>query len=101
MENLDRDIFICDCHSLEHQYALWYDEDYNQVYMEPHLVSKPWYKRIWTAIKYIFGHKSRYGDFDDTIIKIKDMPRIKEYLDKAMEEDEKREDENQKEKHTI
>ena len=103
MENLNREIFICDCNSLEHQYALWYDEGVNHVYMQPHLVSKPWYKRIVTAIKHIFGHKSNYGDFDDTIIKINDMPRIKEYLDKAIEEDKKREleHENQKEKSDI
>lgn len=80
---MDRETFICDCHSLEHQYTFWYDEEFNEVYFEPHLfLSGNWFQRLKTRIKYLFGHKSRYGAFDDIIIKPDDAIKIIKYLEK-------------------
>jgi hypothetical protein len=45
---MERKIFICDCHSLEHQVAFWYDEEEKSLYIEPHLVThRNFFKRLW------------------------------------------------------
>ena len=76
------EIFICECGSLEHTYAFWYDEDFNDVHFMPHLRQhRNFFKRIGVAIKYIFGYKSRYGDFDSVIINPDDIKKIKRYFD--------------------
>lgn len=87
----DRIIFVCDCHSLEHQLAIYYDEEFNQLHFEPHLVdSHIWWQRLIFGIKYIFGHKSRYGAWDDMILKNEDIPKLQYYLDEIEVEDVKR-----------
>jgi len=97
IKDTKREIFVCDCHSLEHIYSIWYEEDYNNLFIEPAL-STPnnIFLRIWVAIKYIFGYKCVYGPFDSLIINVDDMPRLKEYLDKVINEDDKREEEHNK-----
>jgi hypothetical protein len=80
-----REIFICDCHSIEHQFAIWYDEEDNELWLEPHLdPTYHWYKRLWGAIKYIFGYKTMYGNWDSVMLNPDDLPRLREYFDKAI-----------------
>ena len=88
IQNGHREIFVCDCHSLEHIYSMWYEEDYNQLYIEP-VLSTPdnFFLRVWVAIKYIFGYKSVYGPFDSLIINVDDMPSIIEHMDIVIAED--------------
>jgi hypothetical protein len=81
-ESLERLTFICECHSLDHQVSFWYDEEYDQLYCEPHLVSSNnVFKRCWIGIRYIFGYKSRYGEWDSTIFKTKDMVALRQFLE--------------------
>lgn len=83
-----RETFICECHSLEHQYSFWYDEEDNQLYFEPHLYQGGnWFKRFWGRVKYLVGNKSRYGAFDEVIIKPEDAFKIVEYLEKLTNKD--------------
>jgi hypothetical protein len=87
----ERRVFVCDCHSLEHQFSIWYDEDLNQIYIEPHLYhSGNWFGKLWGGIKYIFGYKTRFGNWDETIIDTKDIPKLREYFDVVENEDKKR-----------
>jgi len=82
--NLVREIFVCECHSLDHQFAIWYDDELNQINIEPHLsTNKNFLKRIAHGIKYMFGYKSRYGDWDSTIINNDDIPKLIKYLNKV------------------
>lgn len=39
------------------------------------------FKRIFTAIKYIFGYKSKYGHFDEFIFKHQDKNKLQEICD--------------------
>jgi hypothetical protein len=82
MENNKREILVCECHSLEHQFAIWYDDEMNQLYIEPHLGSKPLLQRLKYAIKYIFGYKTKFGSFDEIIINPDDAQKLTEYLNK-------------------
>jgi len=64
-------LMLCDCRSDEHQVIFHADVDGEDpvVYMHVHLTDwTPWYKRLVHGIKYIFGHTSRYGDWDEFIL---------------------------------
>lgn len=71
------EIIICRCHSLEHQILFSWDDDIGEnVYMSIHLNKLPFWNRVKYAIKYIFGRQSRYGAFDEVILKPQDYLKI-------------------------
>ncbi len=76
-------ILICSCYSFEHQAIFWKDKDknYNELYVYIHLASHNFWRRITSAIKYIFGYTSRFGEWDEFIFKEEDIKRLKEFLD--------------------
>lgn len=61
-------IMICACHSVEHQIVFSYDAEDNQAYVTIHLNKFSLWKRIKQGVKYIFGHTSIFGDFDEIIL---------------------------------
>ena len=81
------DIFICDCHSTEHQMIVNYSEDEYpdgtkdpMVYIHTHLNKRPFWQRLKYGIKYIFGYQCRYGAFDEFIINPKDIDKLKDIV---------------------
>jgi hypothetical protein len=80
---------ICDCHSNEHMFALSYfanDEDEPYAYLTVHLSHwENFFRRLWIGIKYAFGYRSRYGDWDGVIINPKEARNIIEFLNKYLE----------------
>lgn len=81
------DIVICDCGSIEHQLVIYKDtDDPEEVIISIHLNSwTPIWKKIWVAIKYIFGYRSRYGHWDSMVITKRNYGPLKEaieFLDK-------------------
>ena len=77
-----RENFLCDCSSMEHQFSLWIDdwdtpEHHELLCLEVSLCqSKPFFTRIWLAVKYIFGYRSKYGMWAEMIIDLKDKERL-------------------------
>lgn len=91
MSELKREIFVCECHSAEHQMLVSYIEGESQEnYVEEDMLTfevhlgnyKSFWKRAWAAIKYIFGHTSRYGHWDCILFNPNDCERMIEYLEK-------------------
>ena len=82
-----KDLFVCSCHSTEHQMVISYTEDvidgekYPEVYIHLHLTKKPFWWRVRYGIKYIFGYQSRYGAFDEMIIDKKDVDKFKRVVE--------------------
>ncbi len=71
----------CACMSPEHLIKFYVDVEDGDVCLDVHLANWiPWYKRIWRAVKYVFGYKSKYGDFDSVILKDEDVLKIIELL---------------------
>ena len=73
------EIIICDCSSAEHQMVLCFDDDKDlgrMVFVEIHLVPLVWYKRLWLGIKYIFGYKCCYGNFEEIILSPKHARQV-------------------------
>lgn len=80
----DREIFICSCGSIEHQAIFWYDNDEKTLEVNFHLCNYDnFFKKCWIAIKYVFGYKSKYGNWDSFIFKPSDEDKLKKYLNKT------------------
>ena len=53
-----------------------YGPDDPEVFAHVFLRPDPLPKRIWNAIKYVFGYKCRYGHFDEFILQRADVTRL-------------------------
>lgn len=74
------DLFVCACYNVEHQIIFTYDPKWDEIYVSVYLLPDNFFKRIKNAVKYIFGYRSRYGDFDEFIFNNKDIERLKTVL---------------------
>ena len=76
------EIFICECHSTDHQMVILYSEDngYPMVYSNVQLNKRPFWERLKYGIKYIFGYKCRYGAFDEFIFNTYYAERLQEVV---------------------
>ena len=69
--NYNKELILCECGSMEHQIVfIWFDDNEdNEVFAQIHLnTEKSFYERLVSGIKYIFGYKSRFGNFDEIIL---------------------------------
>lgn len=65
--------FTCECGLPEHQFSFsYYPEDLEEdpfMYLQVHMVPEPrLLHRIWYAIKYVFGFRTKYGEYDEVLI---------------------------------
>ncbi len=71
----------CECSSQEHFVVFDYDQEFGDfcfhVYLYDH---KSFFGRLWEGLKYIFGYKSKYGHFDEILLKADDCTKIKNLL---------------------
>lgn len=75
------ELFICECHNVEHQLIFSYFPDDKEVYVSIHLTPQSgFWKRLGLAIKYIFGYRSCYGHFDEFIFKKYDADRLQKIV---------------------
>lgn len=92
-------LFLCSCGDVADQIIMnyWTDyetDDYPCVYVSFHLNTLPFFKRLWLGIKYIFGYKSKYGDFSELILRPKDYTKMQEvanFLKKVYDYEEEKE----------
>lgn len=81
---MKNELFICDCNNIEHQLVFscdpFDDKEDLMVFVNVHLIPNVWYKRIWNAIKYIFGYRCMYGYFDEFVFKSEDADRLQEVV---------------------
>ena len=84
METEQRTFVLCDCGCDEHQMIIHKDDsdNYKEVIISMHLTTyRNIFKRIWVAIKYIFGYKSKYGHWDSLIITDRNYKPLKDAID--------------------
>lgn len=81
-----RHYFECACHSPEHTLSFWLDAD-DQPMLAAYvfLGHNRWFKRVWAAIKYVFGYRCCYGHFDEFILQPDDADRLIALLTKYKE----------------
>lgn len=63
---MKRTLFVCRCFSLEHSFFVSADEQ--DLFIEIHLSSAPFWTRVKNAVRYVFGGKSAWGDFDEILL---------------------------------
>jgi hypothetical protein len=86
----ETEILVCNCHSFEHQVKFMYDDECNALYAYIHLAKDTFWSRLKSGIKYIFGHSSRFGEWDEFIFQEKDEEKLREFLNQIK----RREDED-------
>lgn len=92
-------LFLCSCGDVADQILMNYWTDYENdsypcVYASFHLNTLPFFKRLWLGIKYIFGYRSKYGDFGEVILKPSDYTKMQEvanFLKKVYDYEEEKE----------
>ena len=72
------DVLICDCNSREHQIVIEYDKEDNLIYCHIHLVKYGFLRRLKAGLKYIFGYKCKYGQWDEFIFKPEHAKKLRE-----------------------
>lgn len=82
MKNDNEILLRCDCSSAEHQIIVSWDNADNEVYVQVHLAN--WYgfwRRLWHAIRYVFGYQCRYGAFDEVVLRREDADNLQKVVD--------------------
>jgi hypothetical protein len=76
--------FVCACHDKEHQLIVEVDEDTNEIIVSTHLVNNiGFFKRLGYIFRYILGKPTRYGHWDNIIIKQEDIPRLEAIIEEV------------------
>ncbi len=78
----------CECYSDEHtiKFDLSDDPDFPELYASVFLIPiRNIFKRVWRAIKYVFGYRCMYGYWDCFLMRPQDIGRMKALLDKFQE----------------
>jgi hypothetical protein len=63
---MKRTLYTCKCFSLQHSFFVCADEE--DLFIEVHLSSLPFWERVKNAIRYVFGQRSPYGDFEEIVL---------------------------------
>ena len=79
---LERELFVCACGDVEHQFVISKFEDEPEFFVEVHLSDSRFFRRLLIGLKYIFGKKSKYGAFEEIILNPEDVERLKKVFDK-------------------
>lgn len=73
-------LIVCNCSSAEHQMLIRKFSDEDEAYIHIHLKRKSFFKRLISGIKYIFGYKCKYGDFEEIIVDKDNTEQLYEML---------------------
>ena len=89
MKNDNEILLMCECSSCEHQLIFRWDDEDHEVYASMHLANyRGFWKRLWYGLKYAFGYKSRYGAFDEVILRWEDAENLQKVVDHLKSEGE-------------
>jgi hypothetical protein len=87
---MKEEFFGCSCYSHEHTLSMLLDEEdgdlYTSIFLNQYM---GFFKRVWIAIKYVFGYKCVYGHFDCFSMRSEDVDRFIDLLKRKKEIDEK------------
>jgi hypothetical protein len=79
----DEMILICSCHSFEHMVHFWWCEEDKVMYVHTHLTTyRNFFKRLWVGLRYAFGYKSRFGEWDSCIFDDRQLKALRDFIQK-------------------
>jgi hypothetical protein len=76
-------LITCGCGVKEHmlKFSYWPDEEWPELFFEFHLSTyRNVLRRLWVAIRYIFGYRCRYGEWDEFTMEPMDARDLAEFL---------------------
>lgn len=77
-----KELFICQCGDPSHQFIISSDKEFDSIVVSVHLNrDHNIFKRMWNALRYVFGRRSIYGDFDEILINPEDAGRLQTVVD--------------------
>jgi hypothetical protein len=76
MEKELEELVLCQCENAEHQIIFRTISGDDDVYMTIHLCKLSFWKRLLHGLKYIFGYRCMYGDFDEIILRNEDINKF-------------------------
>jgi hypothetical protein len=86
----------CDCYCPEHILKIYYSQDHKwDYYLTFDYFLVGWnnvFKRMWIALKYVFGYKSKYGEFGEMIVNPQTALKLKVFLDTYLSQDDVQKD---------
>jgi hypothetical protein len=85
---MKREYVECECGTIEHMLRFtWNDDpDWPEIYVDVYLNQRyGLFKRLWYGLKYIFGFKSRFGQFDEATMSYEKVEQLKVMCDKWLE----------------
>jgi hypothetical protein len=88
-KTFDQHVTVCHCMSEEHQFTFTFDPDseeneFLECYLDVHLYHgrRGFFRRVWHAVKFVFGYKSRYGNWDGAIVSREEARKLRDLFDK-------------------
>jgi hypothetical protein len=77
-------IVFCSCRSLDHVFKFVHFTDDMWVYLETHLSKTNLFRRLWYAIKYVFGYESHFGATDEVVLTLEQIKDINLFLESVI-----------------
>jgi hypothetical protein len=79
-----REHLDCQCENLRHTVRFTLDPNDGGLYLDTHLTHyDSFWKRLWNALRYLWGADVRDGHFDTTLIRPADHGRIRQLLSES------------------
>lgn len=76
--------FDCQCSDFNHVFRFVLDEKDGEVWLEVNLNKYlPWYKRVWEAVRFVFGWEKAYGHYDIVMLREEDYTQLHGLLDRS------------------
>lgn len=86
MADLETHYVECTCKHATHTLRFTLDPDDGELYVEVQLRQyRRWHERLWMAVMYVFGHQSRYGYYDCTVLDVASYDRLHCLLSRSEE----------------
>lgn len=77
---------VCSCHSPEHIVEFVVNDepdDPDLFWVQVQLRQwRPWWKRVWVALRYVFGYQCRYGHWDSASVSREEATKLRDYLNR-------------------
>lgn len=71
--------FECRCGSYEHTLRFVINKTDKEIYTSIFLNQwRSWWKRAWVAVRYLFGYKCTYGEWDHWALCLNDVERLRD-----------------------
>jgi hypothetical protein len=78
---MNKEAFFCSCGANEHFFILSKFDSEEHVYLSVYLSRVGFFRRLIAATKYLFGYRSRYGEFAEICLDSDTRLRIQNFLD--------------------